>query len=81
MRLVVVGGTGTIGRAVCEILRDQHEVIAVGHRHGDHTVDIKDTQSINFLKALAISMALCVRRAKFILATLRNSATAKCASV
>jgi len=49
MRVVVVGATGTIGKAVCQILRDQHEVVAVGHRHGDHTVDIKDQNSIRKL--------------------------------
>jgi NAD(P)-dependent dehydrogenase (short-subunit alcohol dehydrogenase family) len=46
MRLVLVGAPGTIGTAVCQLLREQHEILAVGHRQGDHTVDIKDRNSI-----------------------------------
>jgi NAD(P)-dependent dehydrogenase (short-subunit alcohol dehydrogenase family) len=49
MRIIVVGATGTIGKAVCRVLKDQHEIVQVGHQHGDRSVDIKDESSIRTL--------------------------------
>jgi NAD(P)-dependent dehydrogenase (short-subunit alcohol dehydrogenase family) len=49
MRILVVGGTGTIGAAVVEALRSEHEVIAAGHSSGDHRVDITSGDSIRRL--------------------------------
>jgi NAD(P)-dependent dehydrogenase (short-subunit alcohol dehydrogenase family) len=49
MRIVVVGGTGTIGSAVVGALRDKHDVLAVGHTHGQLQVDIASTTSIRRL--------------------------------
>lgn len=49
MRIVVVGGTGTIGRAVVERLRTDHEVVAVGHSSGEVQVDLSDPGSIQAL--------------------------------
>ncbi|GAC1388719.1 MAG: short chain dehydrogenase [Vulcanimicrobiaceae bacterium] len=51
MKVVVVGATGTIGKAVVAELRARHEVIAVGKSRGDHQVDIKDLGSVNKLFA------------------------------
>lgn len=49
MKILVVGGSGTIGSAVVGLLRERHEVIAAGFRSGDKQVDIADTQSIRAL--------------------------------
>ena len=49
MKIMVVGGTGTLGQAVVARLRDVHEVIIVGHTHGDVRVDITDTSSVRAL--------------------------------
>jgi len=46
MRVLVVGASGTIGRAVVAELRERHEVVAAGRESGDVQVDITDTASI-----------------------------------
>lgn len=54
MRILVVGATGTIGRAVSDVLqRRGHEVLRVGSSGGDLTVDIADRGSIAALYARA----------------------------
>jgi NAD(P)-dependent dehydrogenase (short-subunit alcohol dehydrogenase family) len=50
MKILIVGGTGTIGAATAEAFEARgHEVIRVGHRDGDHTVDLGDPASIEAL--------------------------------
>jgi NAD(P)-dependent dehydrogenase (short-subunit alcohol dehydrogenase family) len=49
MRVMIIGATGTIGRAVASALAKKHEVIAVGHRGGQHQVDLASTSSIRRL--------------------------------
>ena len=49
MRIVVIGATGTIGKAVVAALQDRHEVVKVGNRGGDYQVDIADSGSIRAL--------------------------------
>ncbi len=46
MKIIVVGGTGTIGKAVVAELAKRHTVIVAGYTHGDVKVDIKDMKSI-----------------------------------
>jgi len=46
MRILVVGATGTVGSAVAAALAGRHDVVKVGNRRGDLTVDIADTSSI-----------------------------------
>ncbi len=46
MRIVVVGATGTIGRAVVDALASRHEVLPVGHKSTAITVDLADPASI-----------------------------------
>ncbi|MGD9591942.1 MAG: short chain dehydrogenase [Candidatus Berkiella sp.] len=46
MKIIVVGGTGTIGKAVVKELSHRHQVIIAAHQHGDIRVDITDRQSI-----------------------------------
>ena len=47
MKIIVVGGTGTIGKSVVKELSQRHEVIIVGHKHGQVNVDISDANSID----------------------------------
>lgn len=46
MKIIVVGGTGTIGQAVVKELKQRHTIIVAGHNRGDIKVDVKDIQSI-----------------------------------
>jgi len=45
MKIVVVGATGTIGRAVADALSKEHEVIAAS-RHSNPPMDIENASSI-----------------------------------
>lgn len=49
MRVLVVGATGVIGRAIVSALEPRHEVVAVSHRAGPLTVDLVDAASIERL--------------------------------
>lgn len=46
MKILIVGATGTIGKAVVEELAPRHTIIQAGHRHGDLLVDISNPASI-----------------------------------
>ena len=46
MRILIVGASGTIGRAVASELGQRHEVIAGGRTSGDLQLDITDSGSI-----------------------------------
>ena len=46
MKIVVVGGNGTIGKTVSNRLKEKHEILIAGRTSGDITVDISDTISI-----------------------------------
>jgi NAD(P)-dependent dehydrogenase (short-subunit alcohol dehydrogenase family) len=46
MRVIVVGATGTIGKAVVEALGARHEVLPVSHSGGRHRVDLGEPGSI-----------------------------------
>lgn len=46
MRVIVVGGTGTIGSAVVKMLSERHEVVVAGRNSGAVTVDLAVPDSI-----------------------------------
>jgi NAD(P)-dependent dehydrogenase (short-subunit alcohol dehydrogenase family) len=45
VRIVVIGATGTIGKAIIQALTPRHDVVPVS-RHGEHRVNIDDPNSI-----------------------------------
>ena len=49
MRILVVGATGTIGKAVVQDLASRHEVIAASHTRAEEHVDLSDIASIHAL--------------------------------
>ena len=51
MKIVVVGGNGTIGKKVAARLSDKHEVLIAGSSSGDVTVDIANSESIETMLA------------------------------
>lgn len=46
MKIIIVGGSGTVGRAVAKEIGLRHRVTVAAHRHGDIQVDITDLKSI-----------------------------------
>jgi NAD(P)-dependent dehydrogenase (short-subunit alcohol dehydrogenase family) len=46
MRILIVGGTGTVGQAVAKELSPRHEIILAAYTQGDVQVDIADVNSI-----------------------------------
>ena len=46
MKIIVIGGTGTIGKAVVNELKQRHQVLVAGYKNGDVQVDINDPHSI-----------------------------------
>jgi len=46
MKLLIIGGQGTIGKKVCAHFAKKHEIIIAGRNSGDVTVDIADSKSI-----------------------------------
>lgn len=46
MRIIVVGGTGTIGKAVVKELAQRHSLVVAALKHGELRVDITDSHSI-----------------------------------
>ncbi len=49
MKIVIIGSTGTIGRAVFDALSSNHDIVRVGNRGGDFQVDISSTESVKIL--------------------------------
>lgn len=46
MRIIVIGGAGTIGKAVVAALSDRHELVVAGRRSGTLPVDIQSPDSV-----------------------------------
>lgn len=48
---MVIGASGTVGRAIVENLANEHDIIRVGKTQGDLQVDLTDETSVNQLFA------------------------------
>ena len=62
MKLLVIGGNGTIGKKVAAHFSKTHEIIIAGRTSGDVTVDIADSRSIKamFESIGAVDAILCI---------------------
>ncbi|MGI9352486.1 MAG: short chain dehydrogenase [Rhizobiaceae bacterium] len=49
MKILIVGATGTIGKAVTEELKNSHEIVTAGYRDGEFQVDLGSSNSIKTL--------------------------------
>ncbi|MCW9708472.1 short chain dehydrogenase [Fodinibius salsisoli] len=49
MKILLVGGTGTIGSRITDRLSDDHDLVIAGHSSGDIQTDITDPESIKTL--------------------------------
>ena len=49
MRVLIIGASGPIGRAVAEELSIHHQIVKAGRSHGDFRVDIRDSESVSQL--------------------------------
>ncbi len=46
MKILVIGGNGTIGKTIVDRLKDDNELVIAGRNSGDVTVDISSSESI-----------------------------------
>lgn len=51
MKILLIGGTGTLGQAVLTELSRNHQVLVAGYTRGDYQVDITDDASVSALFA------------------------------
>ena len=49
MKILVIGGQGTIGKRIVEYFSKEHQVIIAGRRSDNYKIDIADTKSIKLL--------------------------------
>ncbi len=62
MKIVIIGGEGTIGKKVTAHFKTTHEVIVAGRSSGDFVVDISSNQSIEelFAQIGKVDAILCI---------------------
>ena len=62
MKILIIGGNGTIGRKVSTHLSKKHDLIIGGRTSGDITVDIADSRSIEamFDSVGAVDAVVCI---------------------
>jgi NAD(P)-dependent dehydrogenase (short-subunit alcohol dehydrogenase family) len=56
MKILIIGGEGTIGKKVSDFFSKEHEVIIAGRNSGDVQVDIADASSIEAMFAAVTSL-------------------------
>ncbi len=62
MKILVIGGNGTIGKKVVSYLKEKHEIIVAGRTQGDVIVDIANSISIQsmFDKIGELDAVVCI---------------------
>lgn len=60
MKVLIIGGYGTIGQKVAEEIGKRHEVVVAGRSSGDITVDINSARSIEELYKQLPDLDACV---------------------
>jgi len=46
MRIIIIGGNGTIGKQIAGALQNEHEIIIAGRNAGDYSIDLNSSASI-----------------------------------
>jgi len=61
MKILIIGGNGTIGKKLTEYFKQNHEVLVAGRTTGDVTVDISSSESIKkmFDKVGTLDAIIC----------------------
>lgn len=62
MKILIIGGNGTIGKTVAAHFKENNEVVIAGRNSGDLTVDIADSRSIKemFEKTGKLDAIICI---------------------
>ncbi|OVE59921.1 short chain dehydrogenase [Chryseobacterium mucoviscidosis] len=62
MKILIIGGNGTIGKTVAAHFKENNEVVIAGRNSGDVTVDIADSNSIKemFEKTGKLDAIICI---------------------
>ncbi|WP_299459700.1 short chain dehydrogenase [uncultured Microscilla sp.] len=62
MKILIIGGHGTLGKVVTDYFAQKHEVLVAGRSKGDLTIDIADNTSIEagFAKAGKLDAVICI---------------------
>lgn len=62
MRILIIGGNGTIGRVVSKHFEEDNQVLIAGRTNGDISVDITDSNSIKsmFKKTGKLDAIICI---------------------
>ncbi len=60
MKVLIIGGNGTIGKKVAENISQRHEVIIAGRNSGDITLDISSSESIENMYQQISNLDACV---------------------
>ncbi|MCQ4141162.1 short chain dehydrogenase [Chryseobacterium sp. EO14] len=62
MKILIIGGNGTIGKTVAAHFKENNEVVIAGRNSGDVTVDIADSHSIKemFEKTGNLDAIICI---------------------
>ena len=62
MRILIIGGNGTIGKTVASHFKQKNEILIAGRTNGDVTVDIADSNSIQsmFEKIGKVDAIICI---------------------
>jgi len=56
MKILLIGASGTIGRAVRKVLSEKHEIISAGRSGADVSVDIRLPESIAALYSRRVKL-------------------------
>ena len=76
MKIIIIGASGTIGKAVTSTLKARHKIVRVGYSQGDYQLDISNEESIiDFFKSIGAFDALIATTGKVHFGTLKDMNT------
>ena len=62
MKILIIGGNGTIGKTVASHFKEKNEILIAGRTGGDVSVDIAGSKSIKnmFVKTGKLDAVICI---------------------